>query len=135
MLVDGVAQPPGDPIDRALQARVAERLDLPAVAAHDVVMVVAVGRRRLEARDPVTRVDALHQPKVDEGFQRAVDGGDADRPTRPAQAVVNLVRAEAAVLPSEQLDHGAAGPATAVARFGECEERVLRPRSRRSHPP
>ena len=99
-------------------------------------MVIAVRRRRLEARDPVARVNALHQPKVDEGLERAVDRGDTDGPTRPAEAVVNLLCAEAAVLPSEQLDHCAAGAATAIARIGEREEGVLCPRSRRrSHGP
>src|SRR5207302_1418695 len=62
VLVHRVAEATGNAVDRALQPQVAERLDLAAVAAHEVVVVIAVGLRRLEARDPVTGVDALDEP-------------------------------------------------------------------------
>ncbi len=82
MLVDGVAEPASDTIDRALEPRVAERLDLAAVAADEVMVVVAVCGRGLVARDPVPRVDALHQAKVDEGVEGSIDGRDSDRTSR-----------------------------------------------------
>ena len=78
MLVDRIPEPAGHTVDRTLEARVAERLDLAAVAADEVMVVVAVGRRSLVARDPVPRVDALNQPKVDESFERSIDGRDSD---------------------------------------------------------
>ncbi len=43
---DGVAAPVGDPLDRRLEPGVLERLDLPAVVAHEVVVVIAVRRAR-----------------------------------------------------------------------------------------
>ena len=62
MLVDGVAEPACHAVDGALEPGVAEGFDLAAVAADEVMVVVAVGRRGLVARDSVTGVDALHQP-------------------------------------------------------------------------
>ena len=47
VLVDGVAEPARDTVDRTLQPCVAERLDLAAVAANEMVMVLSVGGRRL----------------------------------------------------------------------------------------
>ena len=43
MLLDGVAEPVGDLVDRPLQARVTEGLDLAAVSADEVMMMIAVG--------------------------------------------------------------------------------------------
>ena len=49
----------GDPLDRRLERRVRERLDLAAVVAHEVVMMVAVRMGGLEPRHAVSEVDAL----------------------------------------------------------------------------
>lgn len=65
----------------------------PAVAADEMVVVVAVGLRRLVAGDPIPGVNALHQPQVGERLERAVDGGDPDRTAGPAQLVVDVLRA------------------------------------------
>ena len=62
MLVDGVAEPAGHAVDGPLEPGVAEGFDLAAVAADEVMVVIAVGRGGLVTRDPVTGVDALHQP-------------------------------------------------------------------------
>ena len=62
MFVDRVAKTAGDLIDRALEALVAERLNLAAVAADQMVMMVAVRARGLEARHTVARIDPLHEP-------------------------------------------------------------------------
>lgn len=61
MLVDVVAEPARDPVDRALEARIGEGLDLAAVAADEMVMVVTVRTGRLEPRDPVACVHALDE--------------------------------------------------------------------------
>jgi hypothetical protein len=53
VLVDGVAGRPGCAVDRPLERRVAERFHLAAVAANQVVVMVAVGEQRLVAGDPV----------------------------------------------------------------------------------
>jgi hypothetical protein len=106
VFLDGVPEPAGDAVDCTLEPRIAERLDLAAVATDEMVMVVAVGGRGLVARDPVAGVDTLHEPELGERLQRAVHRGDPDRPTRLAQPIVDVLRAHAAVLPAEQLDDG-----------------------------
>ena len=83
MLIDGVPEPACHAVDRALEPRVAERLDLAAVAADEMMVVVAVGRRGLVARDPVTGVDALHQPQLDESLECPVHRSDPDGTPRP----------------------------------------------------
>ena len=62
----------------ALEPLVGERLDLAAVVAHEVVMVLAAGKRGLVARDAVAEVDALHEAAARRAVERAVDAGDAD---------------------------------------------------------
>src|SRR6266516_7899322 len=82
VLVDVIAESIRDAVDRALEPRVGERLDLAAVAADEVMVVVSVRRRRLVARDPATGVDALDKPQLRERLERAVDRGDPDRTLR-----------------------------------------------------
>ena len=41
-------------------------------------MVLAAGRRRLEAGDAVAELDALDEPELDELVERAVDARDPD---------------------------------------------------------
>ena len=43
LLLDRVAEAAGDLVDRALEPWIAERLDLAAVAADEVVVMIAVG--------------------------------------------------------------------------------------------
>ena len=62
MLVDVVAEPVRDPVDRALETRVGEGLHLAAVAADQMMVMVAVGRRWFVASDPVSGVHSLHEP-------------------------------------------------------------------------
>jgi zinc transport system substrate-binding protein len=77
-------------------------------------MVVAVRPRGLVAGDAVTGVDSLQEAKLDEGLERAVDGGNADRAPSPKKLVEDLLRAQAAVLVAEQLDHRAPRATAAV---------------------
>lgn len=92
-----------------------------------MVVVVAIGRRGLVAGDPVTGVDALHQPEVDEGVERAIDGRDSDRTPRASKLVEDLVRAQAAVLPPKELDDSTPRAAAAVPSTGQFGERVRSP--------
>ena len=99
-------------------------------------MVIAVCRSRLEAGDPVSGIDALDETQLDEGVESSVDRRDPDRPARPAQMVVDVLGAEAAVLTSQQLHHRLPGAAMAVARSRERGQGVLRPGGlRRGHGP
>jgi hypothetical protein len=84
VLVDRIAKPTRHAVDRTLESRVAEGFDLPAVAADEMVMMIAVRRSRLETRDSVAGVDAFDETELDEGVESAVDRRDPDRPTRPA---------------------------------------------------
>jgi len=66
-----------------------------------MVMVIAICRSRLEPSNPVSGIDALDEPQLDEGVESPIDRRDSHRPARPAQMVVNVLGTEAAVLTSE----------------------------------
>ena len=101
-----------------------------------MVMMIAVGGSRLEPGNPVAGIDALDETQLDEGVESSVDRRDPNRPARPAQIVVDVLCAKAAVLAPEQLDHRLPGAATAVARGRERAQGVLRPGGlRRGHGP
>ena len=114
MGIDRVPDPGRRERDRALERRVAERLHLPAVGTDDVMMVLA-GTGRLEAGDAVAHVHPLHQPELRERVEDAVDAGDPDRSALTAEELVQLLRADAAALASEELEDGRAGAAGAKA--------------------
>ena len=134
MLLDRIAQPARNAVERPLEPYVTERLDLAAVPADEMMVVVAVGPRRLEARNPVAGIDALDKAQVDESVKSPIDRSDPDRPPRLAQMVVDLLRAQAAVLAPEQLYDRPACAATAVAGKGERIQGVSRPGGlRRGH--
>ena len=90
-------------------------------------MMVTAGRRPLVARDPVAGVDPLHEPKLGQGLERPIDGGDPDRAPRPPEPVVDVLGAQAAVLAPEQLDDRRARATTAIPRGSKRLARVRRP--------
>jgi len=101
-----------------------------------MVMMIAVGRCRLEPSNPVSGIDALDETQLDEGVESSIDRRDPDRPARSAQMVMDVLGAETAVLTSEQLDHRLPRTTTAVARSRECAQGVLAPGGlRRGHEP
>jgi len=106
-----------DPLERLLEGVVLERLDLAAVPADEVVMMVAARVDPFEAGDPVAEVDPLHEPEPVETFERAVDACDSDPRSFRAHPVVDLLRREAAVLVTEERDDDAAR-APAAPAFG-----------------
>lgn len=112
---DGVARLAFDLVERALELGVGERLDLAAVGAHEMVMVLVL-EDGLEARGGRADVDALDEAVARQLLEAAVDACDTDGTALGAQHVEDLLRGEAAVLPIEQLDHGAACRAVAPAR-------------------
>lgn len=89
--------------------------------------MIAVCRSRLEPGNPVTGIDTLDETQLDEGVECSVDRRDPDRSPRPAQMVVDVLGAEAAVLTSKQLHHCLPGAAATVARSRERAQGVLRP--------
>ena len=122
-----VAAPVGDAFDGGLERRILERLNLSAVVTHEMVMVVAARMSGLVARDPVAKVDSLHEPELVHAVERAVHAGDPDPGTARTDAIVDLVRREATVLLAEELDDHASRPATAAADVPQSIERGLRP--------
>src|SRR4029079_1461273 len=104
-----VTELPGGPLERPLEGHVTERLDLPAVVADEVVVMMVVGPRRLEPRDPVARVHTRDGAELAELVERPVDACDADGAPVGRDPVVDLLGRPAAVLAIEILDHGAAG--------------------------
>src|SRR5579864_997973 len=118
---DGVAGFALDLVQRALELRVGEGLDLAAVCADEMVMVLAVGLDGLVARGRRADVDALDEAVAGQLLERSVDARDPDLPALCAQPVEDLLGGDAAALAAEQLDHGAAGgavpPAHAVQRL------------------
>ena len=91
------------------------------------MMVAAVDRSRLEAGDPITRVDALDEPQVGQDLERPVDRRDAHGPPSLTEPVEDLLGAQAAVLPAEQLDDGRPCAAPPVAGALEGFECIVRP--------
>ena len=127
MLLHGVAEPSGSAGERLFEGRIRERLDPAAVVADEVVMVLVLAAERLEPRDPVADVDALDEPQVGERVERPVDACDADRTTLRDDAVVDLLRRAAAILPFEEVDDRAASAAATQTRVPQGGHRVLRP--------
>ena len=79
-----VAAPVGHALDRRFQRRILERLDLAAVVADEVMVVVAAGKRRLEAGGAVSEVDTLNEPEPIEPFERSIDACDSHAWSRRA---------------------------------------------------
>src|SRR5262249_14121412 len=116
-----------DLAQRRLELVVGERLDLAAVAADEVVMVLTVRMNRLEARRPGPDVDPVEEPVAAELLERAIDACDADATAAAAELVEDLLRRQAALLSAEQFDHGSPRAAVAVTTGAKRCERRLRP--------
>ena len=108
-----VTTPVRDALDRGLEAGVLEGLDLAAVVAHEVMVMVAARMSRLEACDPVAEIDPLHEPELVHAFERPVHARDPHAFTLRSNRVVDLLRRKAAVLLAEE--HDDAPPCAAAA--------------------
>jgi hypothetical protein len=110
-----VAEAGGETLDRLLQPLVLERDDPSARLADNVVVVIATRDDGLVSRPALAHLDPLHQPHSVEQVEGAIHAGDPDSLAPVPQLVRDLKRCEAAILPGEELDHGASGAARAVA--------------------
>ena len=99
-----------------LQARVGERLDLPAVVADDVMVVMLELADGLEAHHAVTEVEPLDEPPLGEDVEHSVDAGQPHPLALRLQFAVEVLRADAALLALEELDHAPPSEAAAVPR-------------------
>ena len=131
MAGDGVAGPAFDLSEGALELVVGEGLDLAAVVADEVVVVLAAGVDRLKARGAGTDVDALDEAILAQLLEDAVDAGYPDAAAFRAQLVEDLLRGEATVLASQQLDDGTAGAAVSMPLRLQRGDRRLGPGARR----
>jgi len=82
--LDRVAASICDALDHCFERRILERLDLAAVVADEVVVMVAAGMCGLEACDPVAEVDTLDEPELGEPLEGPVDARDPDAWARGA---------------------------------------------------
>ena len=125
MTGDGVTAVFRDVSDRLLEALVRERLDLAAVVADDVVVVLLVMADGLEAGDPVAQIDSLHEALLGEHVEHAVDARQPDRLAARAKLAVDLLRTETAALPLEEVDHPYTREPPPVARRPQLVESTL----------
>jgi len=114
MARDGVAGPAFHLSQSALELIVGESLDLAAVVADEVVVVLPIHVDRLEARGAGADVDALDEAVLTQLLEDAVDAGDPDAAAFRAELIEDLLRGQATVLTAEQLDDRAAGAAVSV---------------------
>lgn len=102
--------------NHALEPLVGEGLDPPAVVADDVMVVFIGVANRLEARDAVAEIEPLDKPPFGELLEYPVHARKTDGLPAGLQLPMDLLRAEAALLAIEKVDHPAPGEAAAVAR-------------------
>ena len=110
MVVERIPVGAGDPVQGKLERRVVERVDLAAVAADEMVVMLAARLGRLKARHAMPEVDSVHKPKLREQFEHTVDARDADGATRRAEPIEQLLCGKAALLGGEVADHRVASP-------------------------
>ena len=127
MLVDSKRGRSGDIVEHMLETVVAERLDLAAVAADEVMVVIAARLRRLVVGAAGAQLEPVNEPQLRERLERAVDARDADARTTHPHEVVNLLHGEAALLLSERVDHRRARPARLEAGLTKKRLRMLGP--------
>lgn len=104
MSSDRVAVADGDAFDHRLERCILEGLDLAAVVAHEVVVVIAARANRLEAGDAVPELDPLDELELRQPLESPVHARDPDADAARAEPLVDLLRREAAVLGAEVLD-------------------------------
>lgn len=124
------AEPIGQLVYRPFELGVAER-DEPAAAVAQQMVVVLAGRiGRLVSGGPVAKVEPVHECVLVEQLEHPVDARPANRAPALApasQCILDLQRAERAVLPREKLDQLVARGAAVMARSLEHLTRMLRP--------
>ena len=127
MAGDGVAGSALDLVQRTFEVLVGECLDAAAVVAEEVVVVLAARQHRLVASDAGAELDPLQEALLGQEVEDAVDARDPDGSAVAPELVEDLLRRQAAVLSSEQLDDRAPRDAVPVAAAAERSERALGP--------
>src|SRR6266540_3494222 len=112
----------------AFETLVGERVDLAAVVADDVVVVVFSVPDGFEAGDAVPEVEALDETLLREHVEHAVHACEADRFAELPELPVDLLGADTATLTVEKRDHPRTGESAPVPGRSELGERTLGPR-------
>jgi hypothetical protein len=112
-----IPAPVGHSLDRGLEGRILEGLDLATVVADQVMVMVAAGKGGFEARDSVAEVDALDEAESVEALERPVHTCDSDAWSSRAQAVMDLLGGQTAPLSAEEVDDCSACTPAASARL------------------
>jgi hypothetical protein len=118
---------PRSSFERQLEAWIREWLNLPAVVADQVMVVLAARVCRLEPGDPVAELDPLRETQIDELIERAVDTGYTYAATLRADSVEDLLSGATAMLRAQVLDYRPASPAVAEPFGLEVVERAGAP--------
>src|SRR5581483_6978315 len=129
---DGEAGLALDPLQGRLELTVGERLHAPALAADEMVMVVAVVDA-LVVRAVAAEVDLLDEALLDEQVERPVDARDAVVLALSPGGLDDLGHADAAVLTRQHVDDDAARTRRAVALAAKELGRLLAPAHGRKH--
>ena len=129
MRLNAVARPASEPIERPLQAAVRERLDLAAVVAHQVVMVLTARQQRLVACS-VGELEPLYELQANELVEARGNAGQPD-PAVPFVASRRSRSRSAAFLASKERDDKlySARPSAATSSTEEGCARVSFPGS------
>ncbi len=104
MVLESHPEPLWEADDGLLELGIVEGYEAPAVLAHQVMMVLALGLRALKARQPLPDHDPLDQSVLDEQLERPVDARTAGGRALDPQGVLDLDRAERARLVGQQVD-------------------------------
>src|SRR5215207_613074 len=120
----------GHRVDRVFETIVAERLDLAAVAADEVVVVVAGRLGELVVSAARAKLEAMHEPELRQGLERAVDARNPDAGSALSNEIVNLLNGQAAGLVTECLDDGGPRASRLEARAAKDRLSVFAPAHR-----
>ena len=104
MVLESHPEPLRETVDGLLKLGIVEGHEAPAVLAHQVMMVLAVGVRALKARQPLPDDDPLDEPVIDQEVKRPVDARAAGWRPLYAQGVLDLDRAQSAGFVGQQVD-------------------------------
>ena len=77
--LDPYAEPLGQPVDRALEARIVERHQFPAPITYEVVMVLSAWVRALEPGLAVADLEPFDETVLDQQLEHPIDGGPRGR--------------------------------------------------------
>ncbi len=114
------AEPLAERLDRTLERGVFERDRLAAIAADEVMVVMApVGHRGLVAGRLGAKVQPLHELQVLEHLERPVDGRDAHLLLTPLELVRDVLGGDHAALAADRLKDRRARAARLVAVLAE----------------